>query len=150
MFFNNKFNTFFGLNLTLVYKLPMCMACRFHFPIRKYDFKFNIPDEPTNSLYTCVFRQLYFLFIPLLRCTSSTLWFRYRYRFVYVVHFISLNIHKLIMCHMIVLTKLIGHIYSWVLFLLERGTWEHFPHHKGTEQNSHSSIARLRDIYPGK
>ena len=39
MFFNNKFNTFFGLNLTLVYTFPMCMAWRFRFPIRKYDFK---------------------------------------------------------------------------------------------------------------
>ena len=39
MFFNNKFNTFFGLNLTLVYTFPMCMAWRFHFPIRNYDFK---------------------------------------------------------------------------------------------------------------
>ena len=38
MFFNNKFNTFFGLNLTLVYTFPMCMAWRFHFPIRNYDF----------------------------------------------------------------------------------------------------------------
>ena len=38
MFFNNKFNTFFGLNLTLVYTFPMCMAWRCHFPIRKYDF----------------------------------------------------------------------------------------------------------------
>ena len=39
MFFNSKFNTFFGLNLTLVYTLPMCMAWRFHFPIRNYDSK---------------------------------------------------------------------------------------------------------------
>ena len=39
MFFNNKFNTFFGLNLTLVYTFPMCMAWRFHFPIRNNDFK---------------------------------------------------------------------------------------------------------------
>ena len=39
MFFNNKFNTFFGLNLTLVYTFPMCMAWRFHFPIRNYDFQ---------------------------------------------------------------------------------------------------------------
>ena len=39
MFFNNKFNTFFGLNLTLVYTFPMCMAWRFHFPIRNYDCK---------------------------------------------------------------------------------------------------------------
>ena len=38
MFFNNKFNTFFGLNLTLVYTFPMCMAWRFQFPIRNYDF----------------------------------------------------------------------------------------------------------------
>ena len=38
MFFNNKFNTFFGLNLTLVYTLPMCMTWRFHFPLRNYDF----------------------------------------------------------------------------------------------------------------
>ena len=42
MFFNNKCNTFFGLNLTLVYTFPMCMAWRFHFPIRNYDF--NISD----------------------------------------------------------------------------------------------------------
>ena len=39
MFFNNKLNTFFGLNLTLVYTFPMCMAWRFHFTIRNYDFK---------------------------------------------------------------------------------------------------------------
>ena len=41
MFFNNKFNTFFGLNLTLVYTFPMCMTWRFHFPLRNYDFKTN-------------------------------------------------------------------------------------------------------------
>ena len=39
MFFNNKFNTFFGLNLTLVYTFPMCMVWRFHFQIHNYDFK---------------------------------------------------------------------------------------------------------------
>ena len=39
MFFNNKFNTFFGLNLTLVYTFPMCTTWRFHFPLRNYDFK---------------------------------------------------------------------------------------------------------------
>ena len=39
VFFNNKCNTFFGLNLTLVYTFPMCMTWRFHFPIRNYDFK---------------------------------------------------------------------------------------------------------------
>ena len=39
MFINNKCNTFFGLNLTLVYTFPMCMAWRFHFSIRNYDFK---------------------------------------------------------------------------------------------------------------
>ena len=38
MFFNNKFNTFFGLNFTLVYTFPMCMTWRFHFPLRNYDF----------------------------------------------------------------------------------------------------------------
>ena len=27
-----------GLNLTLVYTFPMCMAWRFNFPIRNYDF----------------------------------------------------------------------------------------------------------------
>ena len=43
--FNNKFNTFFGLNLTLVYTFPMCMAWRFHFPIRNYDFKCFITYE---------------------------------------------------------------------------------------------------------
>ena len=48
MFFNNKFNTFFGLNLTLVYTFPMCMAWRFHFPIRNYDFK-GSPTEPVLS-----------------------------------------------------------------------------------------------------
>ena len=42
MFFNNKCNTFFGLNLTLVYTFPMCMAWRFHFPIRNYDFKRDV------------------------------------------------------------------------------------------------------------
>ena len=42
MFFNNKFNTFFGLNLTLVYTFPMCMTWRFHFPIRNYDFKVSL------------------------------------------------------------------------------------------------------------
>ena len=42
MFFNNEFNTFFGLNLTLVYTFPMCMAWRFQFPIRKYDFKIGV------------------------------------------------------------------------------------------------------------
>ena len=39
MFFNNKCNTFFGLNLTLVYTFPMCMTWRFHFPLCNYDFK---------------------------------------------------------------------------------------------------------------
>ena len=39
MFFNNKCNTFFGLNLTLVYTFPMCMTWCFHFPLRNYDFK---------------------------------------------------------------------------------------------------------------
>ena len=29
----------FGLNLTFAYKYTSCMAWRFHFPIRKYDFK---------------------------------------------------------------------------------------------------------------
>ena len=43
MFFNNKFNTFFGLNLTLVYTFPICMAWRFHFPICNYDFKEGLP-----------------------------------------------------------------------------------------------------------
>ena len=41
MFFNNKFNTFFGLNLTLVYTFPMCMTWRFHFPLCNYDFNNN-------------------------------------------------------------------------------------------------------------
>ena len=45
VFFNNKFNTFFGLNLTLVYTFPMCMAWRFHFPIRNYDFNDVIPQK---------------------------------------------------------------------------------------------------------
>ena len=43
MFFNNKCNTFFGLNLTLVYTFPMCMTWRFHFPLRNYDF--NMPQS---------------------------------------------------------------------------------------------------------
>ena len=56
MFFNNKFNTFFGLNLTLVYTLPMCMAWRFHFPIRNYDFNTTsasaalVPHELSTEL----------------------------------------------------------------------------------------------------
>ena len=36
--FTNTFKKI-GLNLTFVYKYTICMACRFHFPIRKYDFK---------------------------------------------------------------------------------------------------------------
>ena len=51
MFFNNKFNIFFGLNLTLVYTFPMCMAWRFHFPIRNYDFKAT--DWHTSFHITC-------------------------------------------------------------------------------------------------
>ena len=46
MFFNNKFNTFFGLNLTLVYTFPMCMTWRFHFPLRNYDFKHIAKQGP--------------------------------------------------------------------------------------------------------
>ena len=42
MFFNNKCNTFFGLNLTLVYTFPMCMTWRFHFPLRNYDFNVEV------------------------------------------------------------------------------------------------------------
>ena len=49
MFFNNEFNTFFGLNLTLVYTFPMCMAWRFHFPIRNYDFNYNYKLDETLS-----------------------------------------------------------------------------------------------------
>ena len=45
VFFNNKCNTFFGLNLTLVYTFPNCMAWRFHFPIRNYDFKRAIEED---------------------------------------------------------------------------------------------------------
>ena len=50
MFFNNKFNTFFGLNLTLVYTFPMCIAWRFHFPIRNYDFKLAREMESTTNV----------------------------------------------------------------------------------------------------
>ena len=50
MFFNNKFNTFFGLNLTLVYTFPMCMTWRFHFPLRNYDFKVL----QTKKYYLCI------------------------------------------------------------------------------------------------
>ena len=46
MFFNNKFNIFFGLNLTLVYTFPMCMTWRFHFPLRNYDFKYFVCVYP--------------------------------------------------------------------------------------------------------
>ena len=49
--FNNKCNTFFGLNLTLVYTFPMSMAWRFHFPLRKYDF--NILISATSSFFSC-------------------------------------------------------------------------------------------------
>ena len=56
MFFNNKFNTFFGLNLTLVYTFPMCMTWRFHFPLRNYDFNGTQPifvsDNRLNSRLT--------------------------------------------------------------------------------------------------
>ena len=47
VFFNNKFNTFFGLNLTLVYTFPMCMTWRFHFPLRNYDFKTTVHIQIT-------------------------------------------------------------------------------------------------------
>ena len=50
--FNNKFNTFFGLNLTLVYTFPMCMTWRFHFPLRNYDFK-----TPNLGAYSVVHRR---------------------------------------------------------------------------------------------
>ena len=49
-FFNIKFNIFFGLNLTLVYTFPMCMAWRFHFPIRNYDFKY-IMSHHNNVMF---------------------------------------------------------------------------------------------------
>ena len=52
MFFNNKFNTFFGLNLTLVYTFPICMAWRFHFPIRNYDFNVYV-DDLSVKLNSC-------------------------------------------------------------------------------------------------
>ena len=52
MFFNNTFNTFFGLNLTLVYTFPMCMAWRFHFPIRNYDFNV-ITHRPYRPYSRC-------------------------------------------------------------------------------------------------
>ena len=55
MFFNNKFNTFFGLNLTLVYTFPMCMTWRFHFPLRNYDFKESKITRGHN--YTLVKKQ---------------------------------------------------------------------------------------------
>ena len=37
--FTNTFNFGFGLTLTFVYKHTICMAWRFPFPPRKYDFK---------------------------------------------------------------------------------------------------------------
>ena len=52
MFFNNKFNTFFGLNLTLVYTFPMCMTWRFHFPLRNYDFKAKL--KTCKTMITCL------------------------------------------------------------------------------------------------
>ena len=55
VFFNNKCNTFFGLNLTLVYTFPMCMAWRFHFPIRNYDFKVYFLD---NDNIDCKYRTV--------------------------------------------------------------------------------------------
>ena len=57
MFFNNKFNTFFGLNLTLVYTFPMCMTWRFHFPLRNYDFKKAVVKRSINfeDYKTCLF-----------------------------------------------------------------------------------------------
>ena len=79
MFFNNKFNTFFGLNLTLVYTFPMCMAWRFHFPIRNYDFKASSyfaprtfrkslrQDRPTTRVLLIVLHIL-----PHLLCTLET------------------------------------------------------------------------------
>ena len=60
MFFNNKFNTFFGLNLILVYTFPMCMAWRFHFPLRNYDFNQlqwqTLLQRRTHSKVTMLYR----------------------------------------------------------------------------------------------
>ena len=41
---------FFGINLTFVYKYTICMAWRFHFPIRKYDFKDDKTEENTFEI----------------------------------------------------------------------------------------------------
>ena len=68
MFFNNKFNTFFGLNLTLVYTFPMCMTWCFHFPLRNYDFKcacarvcvrarVHVELSLCTGTYVCVFAR---------------------------------------------------------------------------------------------
>ena len=59
MFFNNKCNTFFGLNLTLVYTFPMCMTWRFHFPLRNYDFKKTINEVWNVSGVNKTIRELW-------------------------------------------------------------------------------------------
>ena len=56
MFFTNKFNFVFGLNLTFVYKYTICMAWRFHFPIRKYDFKVY-SSAPNIGFFSCHHRH---------------------------------------------------------------------------------------------
>ena len=43
---------FFVLNLTFVYEYTICMAWRFHFPIRKYDFKGN--NANSVSMIVCI------------------------------------------------------------------------------------------------
>ena len=76
MFFNNKFNSFFGLNLPLVYTFPMCMAWRFHFPIRNYDFK--------------VFDSLSFSFAPISLVSSDITYFDLS-RFISISNFIMIQ-----------------------------------------------------------
>ena len=57
----NKFNIFFGLNLTLVYTFLMCMAWPFHFPIRKFHIITIISSHGKNK---CIILPPYwYLFI---------------------------------------------------------------------------------------
>ena len=81
MFFNNKFNTFFGLNLTLVYTFPMCMTWRFHFPLRNYDFKFMIGMLLAN----CPLPYVYTDYFPLLFCCNSKYTAKSIDNFVYIL-----------------------------------------------------------------
>ena len=55
--FTNKFNIFFGLNLMFVYKYTICIAWRFHFPLRKEHFKQSRHHSQGNIKWSRSFQR---------------------------------------------------------------------------------------------